>query len=187
MIEHDGVILVAQPSTLPQAKTAEMAAVTVSPQSQGTGDGRSYSTHQQRARAMGPAQYFVLTTGTMHGSSTWFQPTRPAARCTQAQAATGSPQPGASQKALISAPRAACAATPGALTAQATTPDDGLEGRGKAALDPVVELILRDMQAGPCTPGRVAVHSRVGARFFVAASNIRQQPQRYQMLNGWAS
>ncbi len=55
--------------TDPEAKTAEMAAVTVSPQSQGTGDGEKLLKRiEQRARAMGLDSIFVLTTRTMH----WF-------------------------------------------------------------------------------------------------------------------
>jgi amino-acid N-acetyltransferase len=46
-----------------------MAAVTVSPQSQGTGDGEKLLKRiEQRARAMGLDSIFVLTTRTMH----WF-------------------------------------------------------------------------------------------------------------------
>ena len=52
-----------------EAKTAEMAALTVSPQSQGQGDGEKVLKRiEQRARAMGLQSIFVLTTRTMH----WF-------------------------------------------------------------------------------------------------------------------
>ena len=53
----------------PEAKTAEMAALTVSPQSQGQGDGeRLLKRIEQRAKAAGLESIFVLTTRTMH----WF-------------------------------------------------------------------------------------------------------------------
>jgi amino-acid N-acetyltransferase len=70
VIEHDGVIFgCAALYPYPQAKTAEMAALTVSPQSQGQGDGeRILKRVEQRARAMGLSSIFVLTTRTMH----WF-------------------------------------------------------------------------------------------------------------------
>ena len=70
IIEHDGVIFgCAALYPYPEAKTAEMAAVTVSPQSQGTGDGEKVLKRvEQRARAMGLSSVFVLTTRTMH----WF-------------------------------------------------------------------------------------------------------------------
>ena len=70
IIEHDGVIFAcAALNPYPEAKTAEMAAVTVSPQSQGQGDGEKILKRiEQRARAMGLKSIFVLTTRTMH----WF-------------------------------------------------------------------------------------------------------------------
>ncbi len=70
VIEHDGVIFAcAALYPYPEAKTAEMAALTVSPQSQGQGDGeRVLKRVEQRARAMGLDSIFVLTTRTMH----WF-------------------------------------------------------------------------------------------------------------------
>ena len=70
VIEHDGVIFgCAALYPYPQAKTADMAALTVSPQSQGQGDGeRILKRVEQRARAMGLSSIFVLTTRTMH----WF-------------------------------------------------------------------------------------------------------------------
>jgi len=53
----------------PEAKTAEMAALTVSPQSQGQGDGEKLLKRiEHRARAAGLQSIFVLTTRTMH----WF-------------------------------------------------------------------------------------------------------------------
>jgi amino-acid N-acetyltransferase len=70
IIEHDGVIFAcAALYPYPEAKTAEMAAVTVSPQSQGQGDGEKILKRiEQRARAMGLKSIFVLTTRAMH----WF-------------------------------------------------------------------------------------------------------------------
>jgi len=70
IIEHDGVIFgCAALYPYPEAKTAEMAAVTVSPQSQGTGDGEKILKRiEQRARNLGVESIFVLTTRTMH----WF-------------------------------------------------------------------------------------------------------------------
>jgi amino-acid N-acetyltransferase len=70
IIEHDGVIFAcAALYPYPEAKTAEMAALTVSPQSQGQGDGEKILKRvEQRARAMGLQTIFVLTTRTMH----WF-------------------------------------------------------------------------------------------------------------------
>ncbi|MET1114649.1 MAG: amino-acid N-acetyltransferase, partial [Comamonas sp.] len=70
VIEHDGVIFAcAALYPYPEAKTAEMAALTVSPQSQGQGDGEKVLKRiEQRARAAGLESIFVLTTRTMH----WF-------------------------------------------------------------------------------------------------------------------
>ena len=70
IIEHDGVIFAcAALYTYPEAKTAEMAALTVSPQAQGQGDGEKILKRiEQRARYMGLDSIFVLTTRTMH----WF-------------------------------------------------------------------------------------------------------------------
>jgi amino-acid N-acetyltransferase len=70
VIEHDGVIFgCAALYPYPEAKTAEMAALTVSPQVQAQGDGeRILKRVEQRARAMGLDSIFVLTTRTMH----WF-------------------------------------------------------------------------------------------------------------------
>ena len=70
VIEHDGVIFACALLTpYPEAQTAEMAALTVSPQSQGTGDGEKILKRiEQRARAQGLKSIFVLTTRTMH----WF-------------------------------------------------------------------------------------------------------------------
>lgn len=70
IIEHDGVIFgCAALYPYPEAATAEMAALTVSPQSQGQGDGEKLLRRiEQRARAMGIKSIFVLTTRTMH----WF-------------------------------------------------------------------------------------------------------------------
>ncbi len=70
IVEHDGVIFAcAALYPYPEARTAEMAALTVSPQSQGQGDGEKILKRiEQRARAMGLDSIFVLTTRTMH----WF-------------------------------------------------------------------------------------------------------------------
>jgi len=70
ILDHDGVIFAcAALYPYPEARTAEMAALTVSPQSQGQGDGEKILRRiEQRARAMGLESIFVLTTRTMH----WF-------------------------------------------------------------------------------------------------------------------
>lgn len=70
VIEHDGVIFgCAALYPYPEAKTGEMAALTVSNNVQGQGDGeRILKRIEQRARAMGLTSIFVLTTRTMH----WF-------------------------------------------------------------------------------------------------------------------
>jgi amino-acid N-acetyltransferase len=70
VIEHDGIIFgCAALYAYPEARTAEMAALTISPQVQGQGDGeRILKRIEQRARAMGLDSIFVLTTRTMH----WF-------------------------------------------------------------------------------------------------------------------
>jgi len=70
VIEHDGVIFgCAALYPYPEAKTAEMAALTVSPQVQSQGDGeRILKRVEQRARSAGLDSIFVLTTRTMH----WF-------------------------------------------------------------------------------------------------------------------
>jgi amino-acid N-acetyltransferase len=70
VIEHDGVIFAcAALYAYPEARTAEMAALTVSPQVQGQGDGeRVLKRVEQRARAAGLESIFVLTTRTTH----WF-------------------------------------------------------------------------------------------------------------------
>ena len=69
-IEHDGVIFgCAALYPYPEARTAEMAALTVSPQVQSQGDGeRILKRVEHRAKAMGLDSIFVLTTRTMH----WF-------------------------------------------------------------------------------------------------------------------
>ena len=70
VIEHDGVIFgcaALYPYT--ENKTAEMAALSVSPHSQGQGDGEKILRRiEQRARHLGVESIFVLTTRTMH----WF-------------------------------------------------------------------------------------------------------------------
>ncbi|MEN9385207.1 MAG: hypothetical protein RI959_1154 [Pseudomonadota bacterium] len=70
IVEHDGVIFAcAALYPYPESKTAELAAVTVSPQSQGQGDGEKILRRiEQRAKYMGLESIFVLTTRTMH----WF-------------------------------------------------------------------------------------------------------------------
>ncbi len=70
IVEHDGVIFAcAALYPYPEASTGEMAAVTVSPQVQGQGDGEKLLKRiEQRARLMGLDSIFVLTTRTMH----WF-------------------------------------------------------------------------------------------------------------------
>lgn len=70
VIEHDGVIFgCAALYPYPEAMTGEMAALTVSPEVQGQGDGdRLLKRIEQRARAAGLNSLFVLTTRTMH----WF-------------------------------------------------------------------------------------------------------------------
>ena len=71
VIEHDGVIFAcAALYAYPEAKTAEMAALTVSTQVQGQGDGERVLTRiEQRARADKLESIFVLTTRTTH----WFR------------------------------------------------------------------------------------------------------------------
>ncbi|MEY2654406.1 MAG: hypothetical protein RLZZ524_1434 [Pseudomonadota bacterium] len=70
VIEHDGIIFgCAALYPYPEARTAEMAALTISPQVQGQGDGeRILKRVEQRARLQGLDSIFVLTTRTMH----WF-------------------------------------------------------------------------------------------------------------------
>jgi amino-acid N-acetyltransferase len=70
IIEHDGVIFAcAALYAYPEARTAEMAALTVSPDVQGQGDGeRVLKRIEQRAKGAGLDSIFVLTTRTMH----WF-------------------------------------------------------------------------------------------------------------------
>ena len=70
VLEHDGIIFAcAALYPYPEARTAEMAALTVSPEAQSQGDGeRVLKRVEQRARAAGLQSIFVLTTRTMH----WF-------------------------------------------------------------------------------------------------------------------
>ncbi len=70
IIEHDGVIFgCAALYPYAEKNTAEMAALTVSPQVQGQGDGdKLLKRVEQRAKAQGISSLFVLTTRTMH----WF-------------------------------------------------------------------------------------------------------------------
>ncbi len=70
VVEHDGIIFgCAALYPYPEARTAEMAALTVSPFSQSQGDGeRLLKRIEQRARQAGLDSIFVLTTRTMH----WF-------------------------------------------------------------------------------------------------------------------
>ncbi len=70
VIEHDGIIFgCAALYPYPERRTGELAALTVSPQVQGQGDGeRILKRIEQRARGLGLESIFVLTTRTMH----WF-------------------------------------------------------------------------------------------------------------------
>lgn len=70
VIEHDGVIFgCAALYPYPEARTGEMAALTVSANVQSQGDGeRILKRIEQRAKVMGLDSIFVLTTRTMH----WF-------------------------------------------------------------------------------------------------------------------
>ena len=70
VIAHDGVIFAcAALMPYPEARTGEMAALTVSPDVQGQGDGeRVLKRIEQRAKAAGLESIFVLTTRTTH----WF-------------------------------------------------------------------------------------------------------------------
>jgi amino-acid N-acetyltransferase len=70
VIEHDGVIFgCAALYPYVEARTGEMAALTVSLEVQGQGDGdRILKRIEQRAKAQGLSSIFVLTTRTMH----WF-------------------------------------------------------------------------------------------------------------------
>jgi len=70
VIEHDGVIFgCAALYPFPAEKMAEMACLTVSPDSQAQGDGERLLKHlETRARAAGFRQLFVLTTRAAH----WF-------------------------------------------------------------------------------------------------------------------
>lgn len=70
VLEHDGVIFgCAALYPYPEDRTGEMAALTVSPDAQGHGDGeRILKRIEQRARALRLQSIFVLTTRTMH----WF-------------------------------------------------------------------------------------------------------------------
>jgi amino-acid N-acetyltransferase len=70
VVEHDGIIFgCAALYPYPESRTAEMAALTVSPLSQGQGDGEMLLKRvEQRAKALGLDSIFVLTTRTMH----WF-------------------------------------------------------------------------------------------------------------------
>jgi amino-acid N-acetyltransferase len=70
VIEHDGVIFgCAALYPYPEARTGEMAALTISPQVQSQGDGeRILKRVEQRAKALGMESIFVLTTRTKH----WF-------------------------------------------------------------------------------------------------------------------
>jgi amino-acid N-acetyltransferase len=70
LIEHDSIIFgCVALYPYPETRTGEMAALTVSPLSQGQGDGeRLLKRVEQRARGMGLDSIFVLTTRTMH----WF-------------------------------------------------------------------------------------------------------------------
>ena len=67
--QHGVILACAALYPYPENRSAEMAALTVSPDSQGQGDGeRVLKRIEQRARTMGLDSIFVLTTRTMH----WF-------------------------------------------------------------------------------------------------------------------
>ncbi|MEO8858235.1 MAG: amino-acid N-acetyltransferase [Burkholderiaceae bacterium] len=70
ILEHDGVIFAcAALYPYPELRIGEMAALTVSPESQSQGDGeRVLKRIEHRAKTMGLESIFVLTTRTMH----WF-------------------------------------------------------------------------------------------------------------------
>jgi len=70
VIEHDGIIFgCAALYPYPEARSGEMAALTVSALAQGKGDGeRLLKRIEHRAKSMGLTSIFVLTTRTMH----WF-------------------------------------------------------------------------------------------------------------------
>jgi amino-acid N-acetyltransferase len=70
VVEHDGIIFgCAALYPYPETHTAEMAALTVSPLTQGQGDGELLLKRiEHRAKALGLGSIFVLTTRTMH----WF-------------------------------------------------------------------------------------------------------------------
>ena len=69
VLEHDGKIFGCAALYEYSGRMGEMACLTVSPEAQGTGDGERILKHiEQRARAAGLKQLFVLTTRTMH----WF-------------------------------------------------------------------------------------------------------------------
>ena len=70
VIEHDGIIFgCAALYPYPEARTGEMAALTITPLAQGQGDGeRILKRVEQRAKLMQLDSIFVLTTRTMH----WF-------------------------------------------------------------------------------------------------------------------
>jgi amino-acid N-acetyltransferase len=70
VLEHDGVIFgCAALYPYPEARTGEMAALTVADSAQGQGDGeRILRRIEQQARALRLESIFVLTTRTMH----WF-------------------------------------------------------------------------------------------------------------------
>ena len=70
MIEHDGRLFgCAALYAFPAERVGELACLTVSTDAQGMGDGEKLMKRiEQRARAMGLEQLFVLTTRTAH----WF-------------------------------------------------------------------------------------------------------------------
>lgn len=70
VLEHDGVLFGCTAFyPYPQDKTAELAALNISPQVQGKGDGEKLLKHiEQKALKLGLESIFVLTTRTMH----WF-------------------------------------------------------------------------------------------------------------------
>ena len=105
IIEHDGVIFAcAALYPYPEAKTAEMAALTVSPQSQGQGDGeRILKRIEQRARGHGPGQHLRADHphhALVHQARLRAGRPRLAARSAQAQVQLGPQEPGAGEEAV---------------------------------------------------------------------------------------
>jgi GNAT superfamily N-acetyltransferase len=108
IIEHDGVIFAcAALYPYPEGRTAEMAALTVSPQSQGQGDGEKVLKRvEQRARCHGSGEHFRADYphhALVHQARLCPGRSGLAARSAQAQIQLGPPQPGAGQEAVLKA------------------------------------------------------------------------------------